>query len=297
MRRATSHGARPRRWSRLSPLVVAACVACTPGGAAAPAPPGETPSAPAPTQPPAPATPDRVAPRATLELVSRTAVSNPTFRSLGLTGENKPNGLQYRLRQSVPANTPPWVSRTRDGLELFIAEETPDGWLGFYRTPLAQVQGSRNPRFFAMMRLAPDAMMWDLELTPLLSRPDHLEIQDVRYADGKLYFNEACQSYSREAAGQCGSLVRVDPRSGRVDWRTTPLTSNNVFLLHGPYVVAGYGFTNEPDALFLLDRATGRAFASHGLDSAHSYLEFRDGELYAVTQGSLYRFQVPTGAM
>lgn len=293
MRRATSQGARFRRWSRLSPLVAAACVACTPPPAAAPSSSAEVPSVPT----PAPTAPDRVAPRAALELVSRTAVSNPTFGSLGLSGENKPNGLQYRLRQTVPANTPPWVSRTRDGLELFIAEETPDGWLGFYRTPLAQMRGSSNPRFFAMMRLAPDAIMWDLDLTPLLSRPDHLEIQDVRYADGKLYFNEACQSYSREAGGQCSSLVRVDPRAGRVDWRTAPLTSNNVFLLHGPYVVAGYGFTNEPDALFLLDRATGRVVSTHGLDSAHSYLEFRDGELLAVTRGSLYRFRVPTGEM
>lgn len=294
MRRATSRGTPLPRWSRLSPLVVAACVACTPPPAAAPSPSGGTPPIPSPTQPIAP---DRVAPRATLERVSRTPVSNPTFRSLGLTGEHKPNGLQYRLRQSVPANTPPWVSRTRDGMELFIAEETPDGWLGLYRTPLAQMRGGRNPRFRAVMRLAPDAIMWDLDLNPLLSRPDHLEIQDIRYADGKLYFNEACQSYSREAGGQCSSLVRVDPRAGRVDWRTPPLTSNNVFLLHGPYVVAGYGFTDEPDALSLLDRATGRVVATHGLDSAHAYLEFRDGELYVVTNRSLYRFRVPTGAM
>lgn len=296
MRRATSYPVRSRRWNRLAPLVVAACVACTPP-AATPTPSGGTPPTPAPALPPAPATPDRVAPRAALELVSRTAVNSPTFRSLGLTGENKPNGLQYRLRQSVPANTPPWVSRTRDGMELFIADETPDGWLALYRTPLAQMQGSRNPRFRAVLRLAPDAIMWDLDLTPLLSRPDHLEIQDVRYADGRLYFNEGCQSYSREAGGQCSSLVRVDPRAGRVEWRTAPLTSNNVFLVHGPYVVAGYGFTAEPDALFLLDRATGRVLATHGLDSAHSYLEFRDGDLFVVTQGSLYRFRVPTGAM
>lgn len=292
MRRATSHGVRPPRWSRLSPLVVAACVACAPQAAEGPA---STPAAP--TAPSNPAAPDRVAPRATLELVSRTAVSSPTFRSLGLTGANKPNGLQYRLRQSVPANTPPWVSRTRDGMELFIADETPDGWLGLYRTPLAQMRGSRNPRFRAVLRLAPDAIAWDLDLTPLLSRPEHLEIQDVRYADGMLYFNEACQSYSREAGGQCSSLVRVDPRAERVDWRTPPLVSNNVFLLHGPYVVAGYGFTDEPDALFIVDRATGRVLATHGLDSAHSYLEFRDGELFAVTQRTLYRFRVPAGAM
>jgi hypothetical protein len=244
-----------------------------------------------------PALPERVVPRAALELVSRTAVANPSYRSLGLSGENKPNGLEYRLRRSVPANTPAWLPRRRGPLELFIADPTPDGWLAFYRTPLAQMRGAANPRFVVVMRQAADAVAWDLELNPLLSRPDRLEITDVRYADGRLYFNESCQSYSREAGGGCSSLVRVDPRAGRVDWRTPPLVSNNVFLLHGAYVVAGYGFTAEPDAVSLVDRATGRILATHGLVSAPAYLEFRGGHLHVVTQGSLYRFRVPAGEM
>lgn len=290
-------GMRPRRWSRLSPLVVAACVACAPAGGTAPSAPAPSPAMPTPPPPRPPALPDRLAPRAALELVSRTAVADPSYRALGLTGENKPNGLEFRLRRSIPAHTPAWVPRMRGPLELFIADQTPDGWLAFYRTPLAQMRGAANPRFVVVMRQAADAVAWDLELNPLLSRPERLEVTDLRYADGRLYFNESCQSYSREAGGRCSSLVRVDPRAGRVDWRTPPLVSNNVFVVRGPYVAAGYGFTDEPDAVSLVDRATGRILATHGLDSAPAYLEFRDGDLHVVTQGSLYRFRVPMGEM
>jgi len=90
-----------------------------------------------------------------------------------------------------------------------------------------------------------------------MSRSDNLEVQDIRLADGVLYYNEACQSYSREAQGQCSSLVAVDPRARRVLWRTAPLTSNGRFRLRGCYIVAGYGFTAEPDSVYLVERGSG----------------------------------------
>jgi len=110
--------------------------------------------------------------------------------------------------------------------------------------------------------------------------------------NGRLYFNEACQTYSREAGGECSSLLRVDPVQGTVDWRTAPLVSNNIILLHGEHVVAGYGFTAVPDTLFLIDRATGRILDRQPLDSAHSYLEFVGDELVVVTSNQVYTFGI-----
>lgn len=277
--------------------VSSAAVACAP----APAPqapssgPGTPPSAPVAGGGTASAG-ETPAPPVRLVLVSRTRIAQASPQALGLTGANKPNGWEQRLRQGT-AGAPRWVPRSQSGLPLFIADSTPDGWLAFYRTPLAEQAGrSSNARFRAVMYQADDALRWDLDLNPFLSRPDHLEIQDIRYAGGKLYFNEACQSYSREAGGRCSSLVRVDPRAARVEWRSPPLTSNNIFLLHGPYAITGYGFTAEPDSLFVLSRETGRVLARAGLDSAHSYLEVKDGELWAVTaSGNLYRFRMEEG--
>lgn len=288
---------RPLRRTLLSALVAAGAAACAP---AQPSPPAlDTVPAPRTPTPPAMTPPgsDRgvgavEAGPVRLELVSRRAVANPEPRALGLTGANKPNDLAQRLREASPPNTPRWLPRTQNGLQRFIADSTADGWLGFYRGPLELQPGSRNARFRALLYGADDAIWWDLELNRFLSRPDHLEIQDVRLDGGKLYFNEACQSYSREAGGRCSSLVRVDPRAGRVEWRSPPLVSNNVFLPHGQHVITGYGFTAEPDSVFVLDRATGRVLARAALDSAHRYLEVKNGELWVLTQGSVYRFRI-----
>jgi hypothetical protein len=186
------------------------------------------------------------------------------------------------------------VAREEDGMQLSIADPTADGWLAFYRTPPGRDE-PRNSRSAAVLYGAGGERKWALGLNPLMSRPDRLEVTDVRYAGGRLYFNESCQSYSREAGGRCSSLVRADPAAGRVDWRTPPLVSNGIFILYGPWVIAGYGFTAEPDFVRVIDRETGRILATARVDTAPEYLEVRNGRLNVMTSRSLYVFEIVPG--
>lgn len=194
----------------------------------------------------------------------------------------------------MPASTPDYVPRSFDGLELWISEAVEEGWLAFYRERLGSYPGSLNSRYHAALYGPGGSAIWQLDLDRFLSAPTHLEIQDIRLAGGDLYFNEACQSYSSEAGGRCSSLLRVDPEAASLVWRTRPLVSNDIFILHGDHVVTGYGFTAEPDSIFLVERSTGRVAGSHPLDSAHSYLEISpDGQLVVITRNSVYRFDIP----
>ena len=278
-------------------MIAAALAACTAAPEPAPAPgpdpaPPSTPAGPA-TQPAQPTRPaETPAPDARLVRRRTEPLNGRGYAALGLTGANKPNGMEYRLRQTVPEPVPAFVAREMEGLQLFVADRTEEGWLAFYRGPLGGAPDAQNVGYRAVLYRRDGGRGWETNLNRFLSRPDRLEIQDIRYADGRLYFNEACQSYSREAGGACSSLLRVNPAAGTVDWRTPPLTSNNVFLLHGPYVIAGYGFTAEPDALFLMDRATGRVLDRQTLDSAHAYLEIVGDELVVVTTNQVYVFAI-----
>jgi hypothetical protein len=153
------------------------------------------------------------------------------------------------------------IPRQVGGLELFVLDEADGGYLAFYREPYnlgsCQLGGTTNCAYVARFYSRSGQLGWTVKLAKVMSRPDHLEIQDIRLAGGVLYFNEACQSYANEAGGRCSSLVAIDPVARRVLWRTAPLVSNGRFLVRGCYLVAGYGFTSEPDALHLVDRATG----------------------------------------
>jgi hypothetical protein len=270
------------------------------GGVAGPPPPSDTASrpprttAPPRTSTPAPsprpdrAQPEQARPDRLLRVLDLVRRSDPATLPIELSGANKPNGPSMRYRQAVPEDTPAYVDAARGTLELFIADPTPEGWLGFYRGACDALGDVCDYR--AVLFDADGTPQWDLDLNPFLLQDRYVEIQDIRYHEGKLYFNEACATYSRETEGQCSYLVRVDPERREEDWRTPPPTSNNIFIIEGDYVIAGYGFTSEEDALYLIERETGRIAARAELDSAHEYLEVQDDRLYVVTYNSFYTF-------
>lgn len=206
----------------------------------------------------------------------------------GLTGANKPDGLSLRFRRYVPPNLPSFVPLKYNNLPLFIADETPEGWLAFYKGDCGGL-GDVCQYEAALFDLDGE-QAWSLGLNQFLQQRRFVEIQDIRLHEGKLYFNEACATYSDEVDGACSYLVRVNPEREALEWRTPPLTSNNIFIFHGPYVISGYGFTAEPDALYLIDQESGSILTEADLDSAHEYLEVKNDILHVVTYRSIYTF-------
>jgi hypothetical protein len=78
-------------------------------------------------------------------------------------------------------------------------------------------------------------------------------------AGGVLYVETAHSTCARSSYGQNGYITAIDLKTKRAIWRSPALVANaDTFLVAGRYVVTGYGFTDEPDYLYLLDRATGK---------------------------------------
>ncbi|HWO17583.1 MAG TPA: hypothetical protein VNO30_02365 [Kofleriaceae bacterium] len=193
---------------------------------------------------------------------------------------------------------PGFVPRTLGTLELFLLDAADAGYLAFYREPYnlqsCQLSGAVNCAYEVRHYDRGGKERWRLPLNELLSRGDHLEIQDIRLAGGVLYFNEACQSYAQGAGGQCSSLVAVDPAARKVLWRTQPLVSNGRFVVRGCYVIAGYGFTAEPDHVFLVSRATGQVLQDVPLASAPEKMTLvgRDQLDVEIYSGAVGRFRL-----
>ncbi len=180
----------------------------------------------------------------------------------------------------VPASIP----RAIGTLELFVLDDAPEGRFALYREPYGRNScelGSWANCAYRMRLYATDGtMLFDVDPAAHFSRRDHLEIADVHYIDRTVYFNEACQSYSLEAQGRCSSLVALDPFADAVRWRTPPLISRDVFLVVGEYIVAGYGFTAEADALHLIRRSDGAVVADLSIGIAHDDLTLKpDGTI------------------
>ncbi|MBX3201620.1 MAG: hypothetical protein KF894_26020 [Labilithrix sp.] len=97
--------------------------------------------------------------------------------------------------------------------------------------------------------------------TAELTVATHTVALDMRFAlasEGVLYVQHATRSYAKVSAGQTAYISAIDIETGALAWRSAPLVANgNNFTLVRGAVVCGYGFTAEPDFVFVLDRATG----------------------------------------
>ncbi len=188
----------------------------------------------------------------------------------------------------VGPQVPGFVPLALESAELWLLDHQPDGtFLAFYRDPYGAgscgLGDAKNCHTVAQLFARCGEVLWSVTLDEHLSKPERLEVQDVRLAEGTLYFNEACQSYASESGGKCSSLVAVDPVANQVAWRTKPLVSNNRFFVAGDYIVAGYGFTAEPDNLFVVRRTDGSVMQKIRLPKAHENIALLEPGVVRVT--------------
>jgi hypothetical protein len=96
-----------------------------------------------------------------------------------------------------------------------------------------------------------------------------------------LYVAHAHNTYARSSRGMNAYLTAIDTRRGRVIWRSAPLVSNaSNFELVGEDIVSGYGFTQEPDFLYLLDKRTGEVRQRLPVRSGPEYIIRKGDRLY-----------------
>lgn len=84
----------------------------------------------------------------------------------------------------------------------------------------------------------------------------------IRHAElhgGIVYLNYANPMSAEANNGDNGYVVAVDASDGSLLWRSETLRANSYnFIVLGDVLLAGYGFTDEPDYIYAINRHTGR---------------------------------------
>lgn len=111
--------------------------------------------------------------------------------------------------------------------------------------------------------------------------------QSINWAmqDGDtLYVSHSHATYARSSKGQNAYITAIDTRTNRVLWRSQPLVSNaSNFEITDDAIVAGYGFTNELDFLYVLDKKTGEVAHRLPVKSGATYIINKAGRIYVRT--------------
>lgn len=208
------------------------------------------------------------------------------LKEFGITMKNKPEGWIYRLREEVQVEGLEPTVRTAN-LQLFISDPTDFGTMALYRKPMA----SDDYDFVVVFYNKAGEMFKEFDLCEITG-VHNCEVQDVRYADGDLYFNLACPSYSSEISGRGSKLYCLDPDTATLRWETPYLKSNDIFIIYEDSIICGYGFTNEDDWLYLVDRSSGIIYWEKRIPKAHQYLEMVGDTLYVIdANGTLYEYE------
>lgn len=189
---------------------------------------------------------------------------------------------------------PAFVPLTEATAELFLLDRDGDTFVATYRAPyesgscpLYDARNATNCEYHVKAFDKCGAPLWSVHLNTFFSRRDHIELQDIHHDAGVLYFNEACQSYSREAGGKCSALVAIDPKAGKLLWRTPHLRSNGEFILHMDYLVSIYGFSGgEKPYVHVIRKRDGKVLIRKRIENANWDLQIHpDGHLQTAAFG------------
>jgi hypothetical protein len=110
---------------------------------------------------------------------------------------------------------------------------------------------------------------------------------------GVLYVSHRHRTYASTSGGKNAYVSAISLDDGRLLWRSRPLTCNAAsFSVVDDAIICGYGFTKEPDSLYVLNKLSGAVAKRIKLKSGPDYIIARGDRLYVRTYDTDYVFSI-----
>lgn len=138
----------------------------------------------------------------------------------------------------------------------------------------------------------------------IYAREDMAWLYQVEYDMDKWYLMGNCASlmdgvlyigylYNGYAMPNTCFMMAYDLENEKVLWRSEDQTFNTMnILIKDDVIFCGYGFTDERDYLYQIDRHTGKVIAKAELKKMPEMMAFKDNQLYIHTYSYDYVFEI-----
>ncbi len=111
--------------------------------------------------------------------------------------------------------------------------------------------------------------------------------------DNILYVSHRHRTYAESSQGMNGYLTAIDLNTNNILWRSKPLVCNaENFVIIDRVIICGYGFTAEPDYLYLIDKQNGEILQQINVKTAPDYIIPKDNKLFVRTYDTNYVFEI-----
>jgi len=108
-----------------------------------------------------------------------------------------------------------------------------------------------------------------------------------------LYVSHSHNTYAESSKGMNSYITAIDLTSNAVLWRSKPLVSNSAnFLIVDDVLVTGYGFTNEKDFIYTLNKYSGQIVQTLPVKSGPSAILRKGDKLFVRTYNTDYVFGI-----
>lgn len=113
------------------------------------------------------------------------------------------------------------------------------------------------------------------------------------YVENNILYVETGHWTYAESAPKNAYITAIDLEDYHVIWKSQPLVCNSRdFTIVGDVIFCGYGFTDEDDYLYQLDKKTGVVLAKEPLKTAPDHIIYQNDKLYIRTYNMDYVFEV-----
>lgn len=190
-------------------------------------------------------------------------------------------------------NLPGFMPAELDGRRIVTAIRQPDAAIAMYGPDFSGAtlvvvidrDGSAVAAFdFAQWAHAPTDLPAERQFTD--QRVNWAAVQD-----GVLFVSHGHRTYARSSGGKNAYISALSLEDGTLLWQSEPLVANAAnFLLENGWIITGYGFTAEPDHLFILDAKTGKTAETLGLRKGPTYILRKDDTVHVRTYDTDYAF-------
>ncbi len=120
-------------------------------------------------------------------------------------------------------------------------------------------------------------------------------IQDISCAHligDILYVQHGHNTYAYSSGGKNAYISAINLKYNKVLWTTEPLTCNCNFIIVDNTIICGYGFSAEPDYLYLVDIETGQRRQTLKVASGPSKIVKKGNQIHVLTYSEYYVFDI-----
>lgn len=232
---------------------------------------------------------------------SAVSVSNPTWHRY-VSDKAKPASTTHISLTETSKDTTDWLDTTvwaeKNGFESpFLSYG--DG--NYYYAPGEGGEWGYEFTTLFLYDYETNDLIRTYDLDTLCNGPDNEEddysftrqyIHWAKAEDGVLYVSLGHNGYASEEPWS-SYMVAIDMKTDTVLWRSEPQVSNAAnFQIVDDTIICGYGFTEEPDYLYLLDKNTGEKVDQIKLVTGPSQIEVVGDTLYVATYNTAYTFKI-----